>query len=61
MGPLIGSLVKSMDRVVTETAGCDSFIGNLLKALESLIALLPEKSPLRDPLVKKYTLVSANA
>ena len=59
--PLLGSLIKSMDRVVTETAGCDSFVCAMLKAVDSVVPLIPEKSPLKDPLVKKFSLVSANA
>ena len=61
MGPLAANCIKKLDRVVTETAGCDSFIQVLLRGSESLINAIPEKTMLRESLVKKFRLVSANA
>ena len=61
LAPLVSSLIKKMDRVVTEAAGCDSFIAVLLKCTEQLVNSMTEKTPLRDSLVKKFRLVSANA
>lgn len=62
LGPLISNCVKKLDRVVTETAGCDSFIQVLQKDVaEVLISLLPDKALLKEALTKKFRLVSANA
>ena len=60
MGPLVANFVKKLDRIVTETAGCDTFVQVLQRNTEVLINALPEKVVLKDTLMKKFRLVSAN-
>ena len=62
MGPLVANCIKKLDRVVTETAGCDSFVQVLQRNVaEFLVNFMPEKAMLKDALMKKFRLVSANA
>ena len=58
MNPLMLSLLRQLDRVVTETAGCDTYIDRYSNALEKLITKLPDLCP---SLAKKFKLVAANA
>ena len=58
---LAASVIKKLDRLVTETAGCDSFVKQLMKCAEKLVELIPEKAPLKEAILKKFRLVTANA
>jgi hypothetical protein len=42
LSPLMLSLLRQLDRVVTETAGCDIYISRFATALEKLFAKVPE-------------------
>ena len=61
MSTLAASMIKWLDQIVTETAGCDSFIQHLLRCTERLVNLIPDKAQLREAIVKKFRLVVANA
>lgn len=37
MNPMMVSLLRQLDRVVSETAGCDTYIAKFSNALEKLI------------------------
>ncbi len=60
--PVIFSLIKQLDRLVTETtARCDSYIIQLTEICGHLVSLVPDHLPCKLSIVKKKKLVVANA
>jgi len=54
---MVLSMLRQLDRIVTETAGCDSYITKFVTALDKLVAKFPESMV---SLAKKFKLVAAN-
>ena len=59
--PLTASIIKRLDSLVSDTAGCDSLIQQMVGWAQRLVELIPEKAQLKVAVLKKFRLVSANA
>lgn len=58
---LMNSLLKQLDRMVTETSGCDSYINRFVTDMEKLSNKLTESTPAGVSLARKFKFVAANA